>query len=75
MLGHRVVVDEHGRRNTLAVNEFFARYPLLEPFLLDRVQRGVDLVKEEAGRMCPSVYPTLLLLSKLTPPTTPGAGL
>ena len=72
MLGHRVVVDEQGRQNSLAVHEFFARYPSLEPFLLGHVRQGVGLVKGGAGGMCPSVHPTLLLLSKLAPPTTPG---
>lgn len=75
MLGHREVVDERGRQSTLAVHEFFAHYPSLEPFLLGHVRRGVDLVTEGAGLMCPSVHPTLLLLSKLAPPTAPGGGL
>ncbi|XP_033103076.1 thyroid adenoma-associated protein homolog [Anneissia japonica] len=74
IFGVRRETEELARKNCMTGREFFTRFPSLHGFLLEELtacigsQTGMD-----AGYLQPSVFPILLLLSRLYPSPTDGA--
>ncbi|XP_033096515.1 thyroid adenoma-associated protein-like isoform X2 [Anneissia japonica] len=65
MFGQKRVQDEHSRVNSMTAREFFVHYPELQSFLLQEICKCVD--QQVAGRqnLHPSLFPVLIILSKL----------
>ncbi|XP_078352490.1 tRNA (32-2'-O)-methyltransferase regulator THADA-like isoform X2 [Oculina patagonica] len=64
--------DEHSRRNCMTGREFFSRFPELHSFFLGHLQvacQGID----RDNAIHPSLYPVLVILSRLYPSTMDGA--
>ncbi|CAI2171104.1 524_t:CDS:10, partial [Funneliformis geosporum] len=60
--------DEHHSINKLTGREFFSRFPLLYPFLLDELKIAVaQLIESINVFVHPGLYPILTLLSRLHP--------
>ncbi|KAL6044405.1 hypothetical protein QOT17_023361, partial [Balamuthia mandrillaris] len=68
----KLVRDEHSRKNTATFAQFFAKHPKLYPYLLQKLQAEMSLQpqtkkQEQSAQLYSSLYPVLVLLSKLTP--------
>ncbi|XP_071499457.1 tRNA (32-2'-O)-methyltransferase regulator THADA-like [Diadema antillarum] len=62
--------DELARKNCMTGTEFFTRFPSLHGFLLDQFRQAEQMEKEsrqDVTVLHPSLFPCLLLLSKLYP--------
>ena len=61
--------------NAITATELFRRYPMLQTFLLRVMEKGVEDMQLENNRLeltYPSLYPILLLLSRLQPVAISG---
>lgn len=68
-VGAKRVADDSSAGNTVTAAQFFARFPEMHGFLLGQLKAAT--VSEHASSsttMHPSLYPVLLLLSRLKPP-------
>ncbi|XP_022108564.1 thyroid adenoma-associated protein homolog [Acanthaster planci] len=64
----------HDRRNCMTGKEFFARFPSLHPFLLQQLKEATSVhMRSGTARLHPSLFPVLLLLSRLYPSPMDGA--
>jgi len=60
-------------RKAVSGSEFFHRHPALHPFLLAEL-RAAAALEVRRGALHPSLFPALLLLSRLRPSAAAGAG-
>ncbi|RDD43254.1 Thyroid adenoma-associated protein-like protein [Trichoplax sp. H2] len=63
--------DEQSKKNCMTGREFFSRYPKLYQLLLEHIQDATDKI-DELPVHNPTLFPILLLLSKLYPSTMDG---
>ncbi|XP_031550253.1 thyroid adenoma-associated protein homolog [Actinia tenebrosa] len=65
--------DEHSRRNCMTGREFFTRFPELHSFLLEEMKKATEAIEKSlALDLHPSLYPVLVLLSRLYPSSMDG---
>ncbi|XP_068089110.1 tRNA (32-2'-O)-methyltransferase regulator THADA isoform X2 [Hyperolius riggenbachi] len=66
--------DERSKKNRMTGREFFSRFPVLYPFLLEQLESVADTVDSPTGesKLHPSLYLLLLILSKLYPSPMDG---
>ena len=72
-IGNKRSSDEASRANTTTAAQFFARFPELYEFVLEQLQSAATATLatlSSSTTMHPSLYPLLLLLSRLTPTYT-----
>ena len=60
MLGQKKVRNEESVCNVMTINEFFARYPSLQNFLLCQISQHTN------GLVHPSLVPLLVLFSRIS---------
>ncbi|XP_071963938.1 tRNA (32-2'-O)-methyltransferase regulator THADA-like [Antedon mediterranea] len=65
MFGQKRVQDEHSRLNCMTAHEFFVHYPELQSFLLQEICKCIDQQKSGNNSLHPSLFPVLIILSKL----------
>ncbi|CDF35681.1 unnamed protein product [Chondrus crispus] len=63
------VLDGDRRLRGVTAFQFFSRHPNLHPFLLQQLETAVELFEYEGDTDHPSLFPTLYLLSSLSPST------
>jgi hypothetical protein len=63
----------HAKHNCMTGRQFFSMFPALHPFLLKELQKATALDTTTMMEMHPSLFPVLLLLSKLYPSSMEGA--
>ncbi|XP_068682323.1 tRNA (32-2'-O)-methyltransferase regulator THADA-like isoform X3 [Montipora foliosa] len=71
MFGVKRAKDEHSKKNCMTGREFFSRYPDLHSFLLGQLQAACQGIDRE-NNVHPSLYPVLVILSRLYPSTMDG---
>ncbi|XP_077341799.1 tRNA (32-2'-O)-methyltransferase regulator THADA isoform X1 [Lithobates pipiens] len=66
--------DERSKKNRMTGREFFSRFPVLYPFLLEQLEAVANTVDSPTGesKLHPSLYLLLLILSKLYPSPMDG---
>ncbi|KAM5164962.1 tRNA (32-2'-O)-methyltransferase regulator THADA isoform 2-T2 [Mantella aurantiaca] len=66
--------DERSKKNRMTGREFFSRFPVLYPFLLEKLESVANAVDSPTGesKLHPSLYLLLLILSKLYPSPMDG---
>ncbi|XP_018411906.1 PREDICTED: thyroid adenoma-associated protein [Nanorana parkeri] len=66
--------DERSKKNRMTGREFFSRFPVLYPFLLEKLEAVANTVDSPTGesKLHPSLYLLLLILSKLYPSPMDG---
>ncbi|XP_071963394.1 tRNA (32-2'-O)-methyltransferase regulator THADA-like [Antedon mediterranea] len=74
IFGVRRQTEELARKNCMTGREFFTRFPRLHAFLLDQLSACLGLQPmSDTGYLQPSLFPILLLLSRLYPSPTDGS--
>lgn len=62
------------KKNSLTGRMFFQLYPQLYSFLLDSLQRATEDIVSGKIHLHPSLFPVLVLVGRLQPPTGESAG-
>jgi hypothetical protein len=82
IFGAKRVQDEHSIENKMTAREFFTRFPSLHGFLHQQLQKAAEGLESSCSNVQsaaqPSLFPVLLILSRLYPttldePTSPGS--
>lgn len=71
VFGVKRAKDEHSKENCMTGREFFSRFPELHSFLLSQLQAACHGIDRD-NTVYPSLYPVLVILSRLYPTTMDG---
>ncbi|XP_015774921.1 PREDICTED: thyroid adenoma-associated protein-like [Acropora digitifera] len=71
VFGVKRAKDEHSKENCMTGREFFSRFPELHSFLLSQLQAACHGIDRD-NTVYPSLYPVLVILSRLYPSTMDG---